>query len=253
MTKPEAHSTGGPALAFWLETGNFAACEIAKLLGYDAVILDYEHGVISRSASDRILQGCAGLGLKAYTRVAAVDRVAIQHALDSGATGVIIPQIASLADAERACALAKYPPLGSRGLGYSRISDYGPVDDAFVERQNRMTLCVPMIETPGALAEVESIAALPTVDALFIGPSDLSLTRGRGVYGQRDADFEDMAKIADAADRAGKRIMLPAPSDATFGFAVSRGASLVTISDDLTALQVGLADAIRRLRAGPPA
>jgi 4-hydroxy-2-oxoheptanedioate aldolase len=253
VAKPEAHSEGGPALAFWLETGNFAACEIAKILGYDAVILDYEHGVISRSASDRILQGCAGLGLEAYARVAAADRVAIQHALDSGARGVIIPQIASIAEAERACALGKYPPLGTRGMGYSRISDYGPVDDAFVADQNRRTLCVPMIETPGALSEVETIASLPTVDALFIGPSDLSLTRGRGVYGRRDADFEDMAKVADAAERAGKRIMLPAPSDAAFSFAVSRGASLVTITDDLTALQVGLADAIRRRKAGPPA
>jgi 2-keto-3-deoxy-L-rhamnonate aldolase RhmA len=245
VANPGTNSRSGPALAFWLETGNFAACEIAKLLGYDAVILDYEHGVISRSASDRILQGCAGLALRAYARVAAADRVSIQHALDSGAAGVIIPQIASFADAERACALAKYPPLGTRGTGYSRISDFGPVDDAFTEDQNRRTLCVPMIETPGALSEVEQIAALPTVDALFIGPSDLSLTRGRGVYGRRDADFEDMAKIADAADRAGKRIMLPAPSDIAFGFAISRGASLVAISDDLTALQAGLADAIR--------
>lgn len=229
-----------PSLAFWLETESKTACEMAKLIGYDAVILDFEHGVISRKGGDQIFQFCKSLGLSAIARVGATDRQGIQHALDSGASGVIIPQINSLAEAEHVCKLAKYPPLGTRGMGYSRTSNYSPVDDDFIARENRRTLCIPMIETQGAYNEVDAIAELPTVDGLFIGPSDLSLARGRGAYRRTKEDFADLNRIAAAALSASKGFMLPAPSVEVFEFALKNGAQMVTICDDLSALMNGL-------------
>jgi hypothetical protein len=78
---------------------------------------------------------------------------------------------------------AKFPPRGTRGMGFSRIHRYGGPDDAWVAAQNSGTICYVMIETQGAFDECEAIARMECVDGLFIGPSDLSLNRGRGVFG----------------------------------------------------------------------
>lgn len=229
-----------PALAFWLETANQAACEIAALVGYRIVILDMEHGVIGQEAADRIILFCRSIGLRVYSRVAAAERVPIQHALDSGADAVILPQIRDAAHAREATAFAKYPPLGNRGVGYSRTMKYEGVAPEFFAEENRRVLCHPMIETAGALDDAASIAALPTVDGLFIGPSDLSMARGRGLYQGTEADFADARRVAEAARAAGKIWGMPAPGERSFAFAIEHGAGYVTVSDDLTALRLGL-------------
>jgi len=230
-----------PALAFWLEYASLPACEIAAQLGYRAVIFDHEHGMIPREAADQLSLACKKLGLAVYSRVASAERVAIQHALDSGVDGVILPQIAGLAHAREATGYSKYPPLGTRGVGYSRTMNYGAIESGFFEAENRRCICLPMIETPAALAEVEAIAFLDTVDGLFVGPSDLSMTRGRGAFRATDKDLADLGTIAAAAAKAGKIWALPAPGRTVFDFAVRHQAALVTVCDDLTALGIGFA------------
>jgi 2-dehydro-3-deoxyglucarate aldolase/4-hydroxy-2-oxoheptanedioate aldolase len=230
-----------PEIAFWLETASQAACEIAALVGYRIVLLDMEHGVLSLEAADRLIPFCRGLGLVVYPRVAAAARVPIQHALDAGADGVILPQIRDARHAREVAAFAKYPPLGSRGIGYSRTMDYAATPAGFVDAENRRTRCYAMIETTGGLAEVEAIAALATVDGLFIGPSDLSLARGRGTYRATPADVADARRVADAAAAVRKPWAMPAPDPRVLAFATRHGARFVTVSDDLTALRVGFA------------
>jgi 2-keto-3-deoxy-L-rhamnonate aldolase RhmA len=232
-----------PVIVFWLEQASLPACEIAAGAGYRAVILDREHGVIGEVEADSLAAACRGLGLVVYLRVAALTRGEIQHALDAGVDGVILPQIADLAEASAASALAKYPPLGSRGVGYSRAMGYASPGPDFFAGENRRAQCWCMIETPGALADVAAIAALPTVDGLFIGPSDLSMTRGRGLYRQSEADRADFAAIAAAASAAGKLWGMPAPGAAMLDFARRHGIALVTVCDDLTALGLGFAQA----------
>jgi 2-keto-3-deoxy-L-rhamnonate aldolase RhmA len=231
-------------LAFWLETPSLAACEIAALVGYDGVVLDFEHGVLPHEAADQLTFTGKKLGLTVHWRTATADRVAIQHALDAGADGVILPQIASLAHAREVTAFAKYPPLGSRGVGYSRTMAYGDTAPGFFEAENARIACYAMIETPGALAEAEVIARLETVDGLFVGPSDLSMTRGRGAYRGGAEDLADMTRIAKAAKKASKAWALPAPGRAVFDFAARNGAAFVTVSDDLTALRIGLTEGL---------
>ncbi|HXQ41027.1 MAG TPA: aldolase/citrate lyase family protein [Candidatus Udaeobacter sp.] len=233
-----------PALGFWLEYASLPACEIAAGLGYDVVIFDLEHGVIPPAVADELTLVCKRLGLTVYARVAAAERVAIQHALDSGADGVILPQIAGLEHARDVTAYAKYPPLGTRGVGYSRTMNYGSVPRNFYAAENRRTLCLPMIETPGALDDVVAIAGLDTVDGLFIGPSDLSMTRKRGPFAAARADLKDLGAIALAARKAGKIWGMPAPGRKIFDFARREGAAFVTVCDDLTALGAGFAQGL---------
>lgn len=247
MQIPMTHDR--PQLGFWLETESESACELGAILGYDVVILDREHGVISSSAADRLTLLSKTLGLAVYSRVSAAERVPIQQALDGGADGVILPQIQNAEHARTVSAYAKYPAMGSRGVGFNRTMGFGVTDADFYDQENARCYCFPMIETPGALAEAADIAALDTVDGLFLGPSDLSMTRGRGPNGWTSADRADAERVIHCASNAAKHWAMPAPGAVTFEFARQHGALFVTVADDLSALRAGL---VQGLSLGRP-
>jgi 4-hydroxy-2-oxoheptanedioate aldolase len=228
-----------PIMAFWLETDMHKACEIGRLAGYDAVIFDMEHGTIEEMALDRLVPFCSGLGLASFVRVREANQARIQIAFDCGASGVILPQIRDLEHARLAAAAAKYPPRGTRGMGYSRIQAYGAADDAWVKAQNDKTICYVMIETQGAIRSCEAIAELDCVDGLFIGPSDLSLNQGRGMFSCRKEDVVDMDRIAKAAASKGKLWGAAAGHPQYRSEAMLRGPHLVAVADDLSALKSG--------------
>jgi 4-hydroxy-2-oxoheptanedioate aldolase len=191
------------------------------------------------SALDRLVPFCSGVGLKPYVRVAEANRPNIQAALDIGSTGVILPQIHDLQHAARASALAKFPALGTRGIGYSRTMNYdGPSSD-FTTQENENRACYVMIETQGALADAQAIAALPCVDGLFIGPGDLSLSRGRGLFKDSAEDIADLETVAKAAMAAGKAFAAAGPTARYAQHAADLGAAFVAAGDELTAMMIG--------------
>jgi len=228
-----------PLLAFWLESDAHRTCEIARLAGYDGVIFDMEHGTIAETALDALVPFCNQLGLVTFVRVREANQARIQIALDSGARGVILPQIRDIEHARNSAPAAKFPPRGSRGMGFSRIQHYGPADDAWAAAQNGSTLCYVMIETQGAFDECEAIARMECIDGLFIGPSDLSLNRGRGVFSCKSGDIADMDRIAKAATAAGKLWGAAAGHSAYRAEATLRQPDLLAIADDMTALRLG--------------
>jgi 2-dehydro-3-deoxyglucarate aldolase/4-hydroxy-2-oxoheptanedioate aldolase len=233
MPKP-ANRTG-----FWLETDNHKACEIARLAGYDVVVFDMEHGSLDENCLDRLIPFCNGLGLMTYVRVSDAAQPRIQIALDMGAGGVIVPQIRDLAHARQSAAFAKYPPRGARGLGYSRTQNYGAPSDSFIAKENDTKKCLMMIESVGALRDAKAIAALDCVDGLFVGPADLSLARGRGVFSASKEDMADLASVAKAAKSSGKIWGAAASHPAYRKRAIRLGADFVTAADDLSAMVAG--------------
>jgi 4-hydroxy-2-oxoheptanedioate aldolase len=237
-----------PKIGCWLGTPSPWVCEIIASIGYDAVFIDGEHGTLSPESLDSLILIARCLSLEVYVRVATPTRPHIQQALDSGAQTLVLPQIRDLAHAKEAADFAKYPPLGTRGMGTPRSLNYGATPADFVKRENGRTKCLIMIETPGALSEVKDIVALPTVDGVFMGPYDLSLTRGRGQYVASDADRADSDAIAAAATTAGKILGMPAFSDEDIARAAAQGAQIITIGDDLSALTESLANNHRRIR-----
>ena len=130
------------------------------------------HGTINPESADRMIALARAIDLRVYVRVSGAERAPIQQALDGGAHGLVLPQIEGLSHAMRGAGYAKYPGLGTRGMGTPRSQAYGDTPPGFVEAEDRSTRCLVMIETPGALREVEAIAALGTVDGLFMGPYD---------------------------------------------------------------------------------
>jgi len=182
-------------------------------------------------------------------KVLAPERSPIQQALDFGADAVVVPHVLGVEHAREVTAFAKFPPLGDRSFAGGRTSRYGGFDDDWVTEQDRRTRCYPMIEDRGAIEEIEEILALPTVDGVFVGPSDLSLRRGRGAYAREDRDFADLALVAKAAAAADKPWILPAWSAEEQQFAVDNSAAQIVLTMQHSALMAGLGAAMDEARA----
>jgi 4-hydroxy-2-oxoheptanedioate aldolase len=244
----ENSSIPRPLIGCWLQTPSPWVCEILASVGFDAMFIDGEHGTLTHDSIDPIVALAKALKLHVFYRVATADRPHIQQALDSGADGVVLPQIRDLEHAQEAAGYSKYPPHGRRGMGTPRSLNYQDTPPNFVLDENRRTKCFVMIETPGSLRDVAKIAALPTVDGLFIGPYDLSLTRGRGQYKASEADGEDAKVIALAAASANKLMGMPAFGEDDFAFANQHHSYVITIADDISVLVDGLKRRRSRVR-----
>jgi len=231
--------------AFWLSTPHQQAVEIAFGLGCRTFVLDVEHGYFELDATDKLVALILALGAKVYAKVLGPETIAIQQMLDIGCTGVIIPHIGDAAHAARVCAAAKYPGLGTRSFSGTRPARYDAVTQDYYERQNAETKCFPMVESAEALANIDAILALPTVDGVFVGPSDLSLSRGRGAYMKTPADFDDLRTIAAACARADKPWIMPAWSRVERDLAHELGAAFMVTVDEYGAIWVGLEQGLK--------
>lgn len=171
--------------------------EIISHCGFDWLFLDGEHGPTSVLEWQRVLQAVGGRSA-CMLRVPANNEVHIKKALDIGADGIIVPMINSAEQARTAVAWSHYPPKGRRGIGPGRASRYGKDLADYIARANEDLALILQIEHIDAVNNIDEIAAVEGIDALFIGPSDLSASMGK--TGQLD-DVEvraAMGKVADA-------------------------------------------------------
>lgn len=196
--------------SLWLSEPQFCYAEIAHAAGVRRLVIDIEHGLFPLQDLDRFLAFTRAKGMRVLAKVVGPHAEAIQQALDCGADGVIIPHIESAAHAARVCATAKFPPRGTRSYFGGRPVGYArPASDFYAEEDCRIK-CYPLIEMASALEEVEQIAKLDVVDGIFPGPSDLSLSMGRGSYKCDDVDLAAIIRCARAARNAGKSWIMPA-------------------------------------------
>lgn len=228
-----------PARAAWLSEPSMASAEIIAQAGYEAVVLDIEHGAFDLSALHWFIPALKRLGLRVIAKVLAPERSPIQQALDFGANAICIPHVESAEHAEQVCAFAKFPPRGARSFAGGHTSNYGGFTDEWVAEQDAQTACYPMIEDATAVTEIEEILALDTVDGVFLGPSDLSLTSGRGAYSVGEDDLADLTKVARAARAAGKHWIIPAWSEAEQRLAIAEGAHTAVLTMQYAALLAG--------------
>ncbi|WP_082589579.1 aldolase/citrate lyase family protein [Nostocoides sp. Soil756] len=171
--------------------------------GFDWLALDAQHGPVDRAALHVIGRALAGSPTPFLVRVPAVDAAWIGAALDAGAAGVIVPSVEGVADAERAALATRYPPLGDRSWGPFATLWGGTTSTP--EEANQAVQCWVMVETSGALDDVDAIAATPGVDGLFVGPFDLSLSLGttpEALLADHDP-AGPLARVVAAAQRQG--------------------------------------------------
>jgi 2-keto-3-deoxy-L-rhamnonate aldolase RhmA len=181
---------------------------VARLarLGFDWLCLDTQHGVYSRTEIINVARSFPSGSAQLVVRVPSCDFVAIGAALDAGARAVIVPQIESAADAQRAVAASFYPPVGGRSWG--QLGGIWGGATLTAEAANGSITCAVMIESANALLRAEEIAAVDGVDQLFIGPYDLSLSLGTTVQALLDDDSESspLGRIVQVASAYGRTV-----------------------------------------------
>ncbi|GAA0521572.1 aldolase [Saccharopolyspora subtropica] len=232
-----------PLVGYWLLADSPVMTERLARTGFDYLCLDQQHGLMGYSGiRDGLMAIDAGgaLGPRptvGLVRTAANDPRCIGQALDAGAAGVIVPMIDDAEAAREAVRNAKYPPLGRRSYGPMRSELRRGSDLAVV---NDTTLVAVMIETAAGLDNVAEIAAVPGVDALYVGPYDLTLAIGGGhpddpaAVEARDAALH---RILRAGHAAGKAVGIHADDGDTAAARLALGFDFISIEGDLVHLE----------------
>ena len=180
--------------------------EVAYVLaaaGFDFFVVDTEHGSADMETIQRICRGARSAGIAPLVRVTEVGYALIARTLDAGAMGLMVPHVDTADDARTIVRCAKYPPAGERGFGLrSAVTDYSgaSVPDA-IAWSNAETMLMAQVESPRCLGNLDEIAAVPGIDVLLIGPTDLSIALG--VPGQllHSKMEEAYKRVADVARR----------------------------------------------------
>ncbi|MDI9971972.1 MULTISPECIES: aldolase/citrate lyase family protein [Rhodococcus] len=229
-------------VGYWSVIDSPVSTEWLAHVGWDYIALDLQHGLIGYSG---MVAGLTAIDASGSTvgmiRVESNDPTPIGRALDAGAAGVIVPLVNTAEEAARAVAAATYPPAGVRSYGPMRSQlRIGPTPaDA-----NRDTVVVVMIETPQGLANVEEICAVPGLDGVYVGPSDLRLAVG-GAHPNDptvDDEFEAaVARVREAAAAAGIAAGIHTPDGAVAARRLAEGYTFATVASDLTHLKAASA------------
>ena len=167
---------GEATLGGWVYLTDSFGVEIVARAGLDWVCVDTQHGMARGGDISRLMHAVAVAGPVGLVRVPWNEPGVIMNALDAGATGVIVPLVSNAAEAERAVAACRYPPRGARSWGPARVALGAPGYSA--AWANDRVLCIVMIETEEGVESVDAILAVPGIDGIFIGPSDLALSYG---------------------------------------------------------------------------
>ena len=244
-----ALAQGRRPIGFWLSLGSPAVAELVAGAGYDWVLVDTEHAPNELPDVIDQLRALEGGTAAAVVRPAWNDPVLVKRLLDAGAQSLLVPFVRNREEAERAVAATRYPPRGIRGVAtITRASRYGRVDDYIRAAEDELCVVV-QLETRASLAELEAIAAVPGVDALFVGPSDLAADLGHRGDPRHP---EVQAVIADACGRCarlGKPLGTFAPIEDDARRYLDMGVRFAAVGADAVVLRRG-ADALREAFRG---
>ncbi len=174
--------------------------EMVSKCGYDWLFMDGEHAPLSILEWQRLIQAVGGRCANVL-RVPSLSERDIKRALDIGADGIIVPMVNNAEQARQAVAWSKYPPQGKRGVGLARAQGYGLDFADYMENANHATALIVQAEHIEAVENIEAIAAVEGLDAVFIGPYDLSASMGK--TGQVD-DVEVVSAIERVRDACQK-------------------------------------------------
>ena len=189
---------------------SFFSPKLIEIVGehgeFDAFWLDAEHAGITMKEIELATLAARVHDMDSFVRLPATDYATIMRPLEAGAGGLMISMVRSAAEAEQAVRWAKFWPRGERGLnGGNRDGRFGLTPLAeYAAAVNASTFIGVQIETAGALAEAAAIAAIPDVDLLFVGPSDLSQVLGVPGDFENPKCLEAIESIATASAQAGK-------------------------------------------------
>lgn len=213
--------------------------QIVALTGLDGIIIDCEHGNIGDDSMHNAVAAISALGVSPIIRIRGPTHDIIKRALDTGAHGIMVPQINTLEEAEQVVASSKFPPQGVRGQGsaFPAIA-HGLTTPEYMRSANETIITMIQIETRSGVENVDKIAAVPGVDMVFIGPNDLaqSLLGYTPARGDEPEFVAAMEKIVESGRKHGKwtgRMV----NNGTVAREVKKSFDMVAITGDTKAIQ----------------
>jgi 4-hydroxy-2-oxoheptanedioate aldolase len=230
---------------------------VAELIGregFPAIALDMQHGLWDTTSLVAGIASVRQAGAAPVVRVPVGDFGGVSRVLDFGAEAVIAPMINTGADACAFTAAAKFPPVGERSWGPHRAIMLAgiPEQKDYLREANDATLALAMIETREALANVDAIAGTLGIDALFLGPADLSIALSDGA--KLDAMGKEVDEAIDrmlaAAGKAGKMVGAFCPTPARAVALAGRGVRFLAIPGDIAFIRSAAGAAVKALKGG---
>ncbi len=247
--------SGAAAVNGWLAIPNSFSAETMAHQGWDSLTIDLQHGMVDYQAMVPMLQAISTTGTVPVVRVPWLEPGILMKTLDAGAYGVICPMVNTPEDAQKLVAWTHYAPRGTRSFGPVRALLYGGAD--YPQHANDTIVTFAMIETAKALDNLDAILSVEGLDAIYIGPSDLSLALGcRPVFD--DVDAKAQQAIDHILERARAHGVVAGIHNGTPEGALARiaaGFQFVTVSSDARLMAAGAQQVMARMRAQqvPPA
>ena len=233
-------SEGKSATLGWLSIAHGFTAEMMARQGFDALCIDLQHGSVEANDVLPMLQGISQTDTVPFVRVAWNDPASIMRALDLGAYGIIVPLINTAEEAAQAVAACRYPPAGFRSSGPIRAMHYGGSD--YFDHANDEIVVMAMIETKEGLENLDAICATPGLDAVYIGPADLSFALGLPPRpdNPEPVHLETCDKILAAAHKHGKKAVMHCAGAEFAAGAVARGFDMIMLTSDINCMIAGV-------------
>ena len=242
-------NSGGAVLNSWLALPSSFSAEMMAHQGWDSLVIDLQHGMIDYAQMVPMLQAISTTATVPIVRVPWLEPGIIMKSLDAGAYGLICPMINTREDAERLVSYTRYAPQGTRSNGPIRALLYGGAD--YQKHANDTLVVFAMIETKQALDNLDDIMSVEGLDAIYIGPSDLSLALGcRPVFDDVDPPVEQamdhiLARAKAHGLKAGVHNGLASVAKAR----IAKGFDFVTVSSDARMIAAGSQALLGEMRA----
>lgn len=199
---------GKPQVGTWLSLGNLYATRVMARVGFPWLTVDMEHSPIDWETAGCLFGAIADAGCVPLARVPRGTHENIKRALDAGAHGIVVPMVNTVEEARVAIAAAKYPPVGNRSIGGGlHAMNFDATAGDYFKHANDEILVILQTESPQGVDNAEAIYSLPGVDAIFVGPNDLTFQM-RGPDG-RDPTPAELEAMLQRVLAAGKKVGTP--------------------------------------------
>ena len=237
-----------PLVGFWASLGSPLSAELLANGAADWVLVDLEHGPAGVPELVAHLQAMAGAPASALARVPSDDPTTIKKVLDVGAQTLLVPFVETAEQAAAVVASVRYAPEGRRGMALTtRAAGFGR-DKDYLATANREVCLMVQIETALGVENVDRIAAVDGVDALFVGPADLSASLGRVGAASHPEVEQAIAAIVEAARRAQKPVGIYSSSAEDARARIAQGFRVVALGSDVQLLAAGAERAVTSVR-----
>jgi 4-hydroxy-2-oxoheptanedioate aldolase len=228
-------SAGEACHGVWCQLPGAGTAGLLAGTGADFVVLDLQHGALGEAELPGVTAAVVAAGSVPLVRTRSAHVADVGRALDLGAHGVVVPSVLDAGHARDVVASCRYGPSGTRSIG--RLS--GGSDQPLV---------VVMVETAGALDDLDAILAIDGLDGVYVGPGDLSLSLGRADEGSRDHVRGVVSSIVARAVAAGVPVGVHAFTGTEAAAYAAEGATIVTAATDTTALRAAVQEHLRVAR-----